>query len=161
IGLHRGPVIMGIIGDEKRNDVNVLSDAVNIASRLESLTRPLNSQIIVSQSTLGEVSDQSFFTYRNLGRYRLKGKSQATDLFEIIDAEDNVSRNLKTKTYNTYNLAIESFNKGSFNIAKEYFQLVLQENPADKLCQRFIDRISTLEKSPIPTDWDSGEVMEK
>jgi predicted ATPase/class 3 adenylate cyclase len=161
IGLHRGPVIMGIIGDEQRNDVNVLSDAVNIASRLESLTRPLNSQIIISKSTLREVSDQSFFTYRNLGRYKLKGKSEATDLFEIIDSEDIVSRNLKTKTYNNYNLAIDSFSKGEFNIAKEYFQLVIEENPGDKMCQRFIERISMLEKSPLPPDWNSTEIMEK
>jgi two-component system sensor histidine kinase ChiS len=55
IGLHTGPVMMGIIGDEERHDANVISDAVNISSRLEGLTKHFGASIVLSETTLNGI----------------------------------------------------------------------------------------------------------
>ena len=157
IGLHTGDVMMGVIGDADRHDANVLSDAVNVAARLEGLTRIFDNQIILSASTLEAVEDRGFFIYRDLGSYRVKGKDEALRLYEIIDADKESDKKLKKDTYNYYNLGLQAFERHELDIAKDYFKLVVESNPQDALVKRFLHRIEKFENEPLPANWSPTE----
>jgi class 3 adenylate cyclase len=79
-GMHTGPLIMGITGDEQRMDATTISDTVNIASRLESLTKHYSVNIILSDSSLKQIEQKDGFHLRSLGLVQLKGKREAVEI---------------------------------------------------------------------------------
>ncbi len=160
IGLHKGPVMMGIIGDQNRHDANVISDAVNISSRLENMTKIFGSHILISEQTMESIEDPSFFTARRLGSYRLKGKVDAIELVEIIDVEKSDVRKRKMETLASYEEGLAHFRNGDLNAAEQQFQKVLQTHPEDRMTRRFIDRIQSWKNSEDPSKtWDSTETI--
>ncbi|MFZ1264474.1 MAG: adenylate/guanylate cyclase domain-containing protein, partial [Chitinophagaceae bacterium] len=74
IGMHTGPLIMGITGDEHRLDAATISDTVNTAARIESLTKYYRSPLLISGETLEQISSPDKYDLRHLGKVQLKGK---------------------------------------------------------------------------------------
>ena len=85
IGLHTGNLVLGVLGDEKRMDANVVSDSVNTASRMEGLTKHYGASIIMSEHTLEGLSKKDDIHQRFLGLVKVKGKSKPLRIFEIMD----------------------------------------------------------------------------
>ena len=88
VGINTGKLMLGTVGERSRMDRTVISDAVNVASRLEGLTRIFGAWIIVSADVLQECSSTTSFPHRYLGRVGVKGKSRAVRIYEIIDSPD-------------------------------------------------------------------------
>lgn len=86
IGVHYGPMILGIVGYAERLSGTVMSDAVNLASRLESLTKQYSSSIIVSEDVLQHMSpsESKEFTTRMLDSVRVKGRNALVTIYEIV-----------------------------------------------------------------------------
>lgn len=154
IGLHKGPVMMGIIGDEERHDANVLSDAVNVSSRLEGLTRTFGVNIITSKSTLESIVDDSFFSVRNLGQYKLKGKESSLGLVEIFD-DAMPGEKIKAETLSVYNEALKNYTDGNYLEAEKKFLIIKEENGKDGVVEYFLDHISRMKQQ---TDSDKSNI---
>lgn len=90
IGMHTGPLIMGITGDADRLDATTISDAVNTASRLESLTKEYKAGIILSESSFSQIEDHATFKISCLGDVQLKGKKQFTKIYECFSGNNDV-----------------------------------------------------------------------
>ena len=110
IGLHTGPLIMGITGDEQRMDAAIISDTVNSASRLESLSKYYGANILLSEDSINELDDASAFHFRYLGKVQVKGKNNSMKIYECYDGD---GKEVVTKKSDS----IDPFNEGM----KHYF----------------------------------------
>jgi adenylate cyclase len=85
IGLHKGKLSLGTIGEARRMETTVISDAVNVASRLESLTKKYGAKILLSGPFFKAASESLSFESRFLGRIRVKGKKAPIAVYEVLD----------------------------------------------------------------------------
>lgn len=159
IGLHTGPLIMGIIGDSKRNDPAVIADTVNSAARVEGMTKHFGASIIISGDSLELMGDSSGFNFRYLGKVRVKGKQKALEIHECIDGDSIESISLKLETKTHYDQGIQLFFDNQFNEASTAFEWVLYKNPGDSVARYFNDLTKKYAVLGPPEDWKSGTVM--
>src|SRR5581483_10200107 len=87
VGLHRGTLMLGTIGESERMDGTVIADAVNLASRVEGLTKLYGAGILLTEEVRDRLTDRTRFLLRFLGRVAVKGKQRGVGLYEACDAD--------------------------------------------------------------------------
>ena len=158
IGIHYGNMMLGAIGGELRMDGTVISDAVNLAARLEGLTKLFQAFILVSGEVL-EKCDGRFLS-RHLGRVQVKGKSRAVEVFEILDADPDTLREKKLATKVDFEQAIGLYQSRNFVEAGKLFAAVIAASSDDPVAALYLKRCEAFIADPPPDDWDGVEVME-
>lgn len=149
IGIHEGDVIVGNIGSKDKFDYTVIGDSVNLASRLEGLTKHYRSHIIVSQSIREKLSDTIIF--RELDSVRVKGKEIPTTIYKLENIRKKIFSDDALKHYNK---ALSMYKIKNWDTAIEYFNRVLSEIPDDDVSIMYIDRCRDFKVSPPPENWD-------
>jgi two-component system sensor histidine kinase ChiS len=119
---------------------------VNLASRLEGLTKLYGVDILISEQTLCLLDDAQNYKYRFLGRVKVKGKSQAVGVFEVYDANPQDVIELKMQTRTEFEEAVELYVEEKFAQAQQVFQQVLQRNEQDRVTQLYIERCKKAQK---------------
>jgi class 3 adenylate cyclase len=122
IGLHTGPVILGTIGSPKRMDSTVLGLAVNLAKRLEELTRPLAVDMIISDQVANQLPNGHGHRLRKLGEVSVKGSSVPIGIVEVYDQDPPEVRDLKERIEPMMSEGIELFKAGRLDDALSKFQ---------------------------------------
>ncbi|MCO5723275.1 adenylate/guanylate cyclase domain-containing protein [Robiginitalea marina] len=160
IGIHTGPLILGMMGTDRRLTPSVISDTVNTASRLEGLTKFFGAQIIVSEPALMQITDLSQFEYRFLGKVTVKGKQDALKIYEIMDGLPEAVRELKTFTKRGFEAGLELYFKKDFSEAMARFNEVLSVNPDDLASRIYFQNSQQYMNDGVYESWEGALKME-
>ena len=158
VGMHTGPLIMGITGDQDRLDATTIADTVNTASRLESLTKYYKGDIIVSEATVSQISS-TIFHLRPLGSVKLKGKHEPVNIHECFSGYNEEEIKKMNDALPDFNAGISCYLSSSFEEAATAFQHVLATNPEDDTASFFLHKATGYLKNGAPANWFGVEEM--
>ena len=159
VGMHTGPLIMGITGDKDRLDATTISDTVNTASRLESLTKYFKGKIIISDATREQIDNPGNFIFRHLGMVQLKGKITSTSIYECFCGDTPEELEKKTSTLSFFEEGMTNYIGQSFEKAVNAFEQVLTLHPQDFTARFFLENAIGFKNHGAPSNWMGVEEM--
>jgi len=161
IGLHKGSLMLGVIGEAERMETTVISDAVNVAARLERLTRRYDVGIVVSEATLNALGEDNTYHTRLIDKVRVKGRSETTVVHEVYDGDSPELIEKKETISEEYEKGVELFYQRQFTEANLHIARVLSQAPDDKVVRLHQQRIAVAIANGVADDWTGVEVLEE
>jgi len=146
VGIATGDCIVGNFGGERRFDYSVIGDIVNLASRLEGLTRQFNVHMLVSLDTYTEAG--AGFIGRELGKVKVKGKELYVP---VVDVAGRANDSVDPAFYNRFELALKMIRGGSARTALNELEHLHEERPTDAPVRMYLERLAANPDHP-PTD---------
>ncbi|MBS3935139.1 MAG: hypothetical protein KGZ43_03110 [Sulfuritalea sp.] len=131
IGLNSGLLMLGVIGGANRMEVTVISDAVNLASRVETLTKIWQTPILLTQHTLSSIRTPGDFSIRFIDRVRVRGKHLAQSIYEVFDADAPTLRAAKRASRETFEDALAHYHFDRMGQAQSLFGDCLAHHSGD------------------------------
>ncbi len=130
-GIHCGTMMMGTIGEERRMQTTVIADSVNLAARLETMTKDVGSRLLISRDVYNRLEDSESFLTRYIGSITFKGKEERVGVFEVFDQDDATVREMKAASKQSFERAVSLITSKDLSGASLLLRDILEKNPDD------------------------------
>lgn len=157
VGINTGLVVAGNLGSANRLNYSVIGDTVNLAARLEGLTRLYSTATIVSQDSCKAAPE---FAYRELDTVRVAGKQKPVTIFELQGRPDALDAAQREEN-RQYAQALAAYRDADWQAAEARFYQLQQTCDNTALCQVFLDRIALFKHNPPAQDWGGVYTFDK
>lgn len=140
IGINTGGLMLGIVGGKNRLDSTVISDSVNVASRIENLTKNYGVSLLITHPTFMALGNANEYAIRIIDRVKVKGKSDAVTVYEVFDSDLPEIKAGKLRTKTTFEYGLMQYYLERYSEAARLFQECLHYLPMDKVAQIYLER---------------------
>ena len=147
-----GKLMLGTVGGRDRLDCSVIGDAVNLAARIEGLTKRYGATILLSQSTYDKLEDRTAFQLRAVDNVVVKGKTEPMVLYEVVDGLPPEAAAKRTAGFARWQEARELYLGKRFAEAGAAFAELAADG--DAAAEQYVGRCEQLEKLGVAPDWD-------
>lgn len=144
VGIHTGGIMLGTIGENERMDGTVISDAVNVANRMEGMAKEFGVGVVASEGILAGLADPGEYRTRYLGKVGVKGRREAISIFELYDGEPEAERARKDELKEPFEGALAAFYVQDYTRALALFRDLAARFPEDEATQYYVRMIRRL-----------------
>lgn len=139
VSLNTGDVVFGVVGDETRKSITVISDSVNFTAKIGEVNKVFGSLVTFSKSTLNDLSANININYRYIGNLKFDDKEYIS-IFESLDAYPRTKREKLIKHKVQFEQGVRAYVNGKFEQAKIIFEEVYKKEKDDKVCYVFYNK---------------------
>lgn len=152
VGVNTGELILGTIGSAERMKCGVIGDPVNVAARVEALTKLYGTAMLITESTYSQLRRP--VELREVDRVKMKGKLAAVTVYEVLDGLSAEDRTSRLGTRPRFAEGLDRFRRGEMKEALDCFTSVVASDPRDVAAKLYVERCQKFIHDGVPAGWN-------
>ena len=152
--------MLGTVGEDERMDGSVISDAVNVCSRMEGLTKFYKVPVIITEDTLKKLTEPEKYHIRFLDKVRVKGRTIPILIYELYSADPASVLEEKNRSKEAMEEGISLYFEQKFHEAFEVFSALHKDYPDDTVIALYMRRSQMYKEKGTPDDWAAVETFD-